>query len=60
MGDDIKPELEVERLQSMHETVERLRSQLKNLQLASEQRGEPRSGSELETADLPGVAERGT
>ena len=33
MGDEIVEEREVERLQSMHETVERLRSQLRTIQL---------------------------
>jgi hypothetical protein len=31
MGDDLEPDQELERLQSMHERVERLRSRLKDL-----------------------------
>jgi hypothetical protein len=33
MGDELSAEREMERLQSMHETVERLRSQLRTIQL---------------------------
>ncbi len=35
MGDDIRVDQELERLRSMHKTVEKLRSQLKDLELDS-------------------------
>lgn len=51
MDDDSRAEQEMMRLQEMHDTVERLRSQLKTIKLTDPGGGDDRGGSALAMHD---------
>lgn len=51
MGDDITADEELARLQTMHDRVEKLRSQLKDLQLDTYSALQPAAADPPDTAD---------